>query len=97
MSKNSRKNINVSHSATEAAMNFFHFFTKGKSQSEPEQGEMKTRFIEARTIISSNPFHKEPIQKVESVEDVLAIKNCHEIRDQILWVPFWLSNNFLIR
>lgn len=74
-------------------LNFFKFFSdKSKtvlessaadSASNSALGKDSSAFVRARNVLISNPFHLEPITETESMEDVLAIKNKHELQDQM--------------
>ena len=71
-------------------LDFYTFFTAKSSkfekyeENEEISHEISTTIAKARAVLASNPFHKEPVGYVESIEDILAIKNRNEIRDQLM-------------
>lgn len=80
-------------SITKEMLTFHKFFSdsKPKISAESKQNPANerihsTKFVRAQTALKSNPFHLEPITNVESMEDVLEIKNVYERKDQLRWV-----------
>lgn len=77
-------------------MNFFQFFSNKSKFPEEEQNfahlrNRYSKFICARNVITSNPFHLGPITEVESMEDVLGIQNSQCIEDQLKWVFHYIE------
>lgn len=77
-------------SITKEMLTFHKFFSdsKPKISAESKQNSANerihsTKFVRAQTALKSNPFHLEPITNVESMEDVLEIKNVYERKDQL--------------
>lgn len=51
--------------------------------AKDEPIETKSRFIEAKVALITNPFHEEPFGEVQSMEDLIKIKNPHQISHQL--------------
>jgi hypothetical protein len=68
------------------AWKFYKFLSNKMSPDEQEpieKHETSSRFILANIVLASNPFRKEAIGKVSSIEDVLRFVNPNEIHDQL--------------
>lgn len=59
------------------------FSQEHQSLPKNEKIETSSRFLRACVALKSNPFYKPPLGEVPSMEDVLAIDNPHEVRDQL--------------
>lgn len=74
---------------TMLAAKFFKFVSeKLNEKGEPgtmleDAKEVSTRFDRAVVVLTSNPFYESPIEALQSMEDVIRIKNENEVRDQL--------------
>lgn len=66
-------------------LKLFQFFAKKKPEIPMKEKDQNTsRFKRAEVLLLSNPLHQEPVQEVESMEDVFKINEDNAIRDQLV-------------
>lgn len=61
----------------------FYDFCKDLPKRPDEPIQTKSRYVAACTVLISNPYHEEPFGRVESMEDIIAIKNRYAVADQM--------------
>ena len=71
---------------TTNAWKFYKFLgevLKQKNEENTESIEVSSRFQRASTVLLSNPYWKDQIRSISSMEEVLKIKNPKAIEDML--------------